>query len=98
MHATEIPYVFNTVAARYGKDLEPADEAAARAAHAYWVNFAKAGVPSANGQPAWPAYDPKADVIMDFTLSGSVAGPDSWRARLDLAEAANDSRERGAGK
>ena len=31
-HATEIPYVFDTVAAKYGKDLTPADEATAKAA------------------------------------------------------------------
>ena len=97
MHATEIPYVFNTVAARYGKDLTPADSAAARAAHAYWVGFAKTGVPSAQGRPKWPAYDPKADVIMDFTLSGAVAGPDAWRPRLDLAQAVSDAREQERG-
>jgi para-nitrobenzyl esterase len=93
MHATEIPFVFNTVAARYGKELTPADAAAARAAHAYWVGFAKSGVPTAEGQPAWPAYDPKTDPIMDFTASGPVVGPDPWRPRLDLAEAVNDTRE-----
>jgi para-nitrobenzyl esterase len=36
-HATEIPFVFDTVQARYGKDLTPADKAAAEAANAYWV-------------------------------------------------------------
>ena len=29
-HATEIPFVFDTVAARYGKDLAPKDKATAR--------------------------------------------------------------------
>jgi len=95
MHATEIPYVFDTVAARYGKDLTPADAAIAKAAHAYWVGFAKTGVPAAPGQPAWPAYDPKADAIIDFNATGPVVGPDSWRPRLDLAEALSDSREHG---
>ena len=42
-HATEIPFVFDTVEARYGKDLAPADKAMAEAANAYWVSFAKAG-------------------------------------------------------
>jgi para-nitrobenzyl esterase len=93
MHATEIPYVFNTVAARYGSELAPADAAAARAMHAYWVGFAKTGAPAAQGQPAWPAYDPTTDVIMDFTSSGPVVAPDSWRPRLDLAEAASAARE-----
>ena len=84
-HATEIPYVFDTVAVRYGKDLTAADEAAARAMHAYWVGFAKTGVPQAAGYPAWPAYQPQTDQIMDFTASGPVAGPDPWKVRLDLA-------------
>lgn len=94
MHATDIPFFFNTVAARYGKDLTPADAAAARAAHAYFIGFAKTGVPQAAGQPEWPAYDPKTDLIMDFTAAGPVVGPDSWKPRLDLAEAASDAREK----
>ena len=92
-HATEIPYVFNTVAARYGKDLTPADAAAGKATHAYWVAFAKTGVPSAAGLPAWPAYDPKTDPIMDFTTDGPKVTTDSWQARLDLAEAVSNARE-----
>jgi para-nitrobenzyl esterase len=97
MHATEISYVFNTVAARYGKDLTPADAATAKAVHAYWVAFAKTGAPQVAGLPAWPAYDPKADLIMDFTLEGPKVAPDAWKSRLDLAEAVNDAHEHGAG-
>jgi para-nitrobenzyl esterase len=93
MHATEIPYVFNTVAARYGKDLTAADSAAAQAAHAYWVGFAKTGEPTAAGLPAWPVFDPKTDLIMDFTTAGPRVGPDTWRPRLDLAEAFSQARE-----
>ena len=95
MHATEIPYVFNTVAARYGAELTPSDAAAAKAAHAYWVAFAKTGAPQVAGLPEWPAYDPKADLIMDFTLAGPKITADPWRARLDLAEAASSAREHG---
>jgi para-nitrobenzyl esterase len=92
-HATEIPYVFDTVAARYGQDLTAADEAAARAMHAYWVGFAKTGVPQAVGYPAWPRYLPATDEIMDFTASGPVAGSDPWKVRLDLAQRLNATRE-----
>jgi para-nitrobenzyl esterase len=91
-HATEIPYVFDTVAARYGKDLTAADEAAAKAMHAYWVGFATTGVPQAADYPAWPAYQQGSDQIMDFTAKGPVAGPDPWKVRMDLAKALNDSR------
>ncbi|HEY4341093.1 MAG TPA: carboxylesterase family protein [Steroidobacteraceae bacterium] len=94
-HATEIPYVFDTVAARYGKDLTAGDEAAAKAMHAYWVGFATTGVPQAPDYPAWPAYHPRSDQIMDFTAKGPVAGPDPWKVRMDLAQTLNDSHEAG---
>jgi para-nitrobenzyl esterase len=86
-HATEIPFVFDTVAAKYGKDLTAEDEAAARAANTYWANFAKTGDPNGPGLPHWPAYDAKSDAIMDFTLKGPTAGADPWKARLDVTEA-----------
>jgi para-nitrobenzyl esterase len=85
-HATEIPFVFDTVLARYGKDLAPADKATAEAANAYWVNFAKTGNPSGKGLPAWPAYNVKTDELLNFTLKGPEAEADPWKARLDLVE------------
>ena len=87
-HATEIPYVFDTVATKYGKDLTAGDEASARAANAYWANFARSGDPNGPGLPAWPAYSPARDEIMDFTADGPKAGPDPWKARLDVTAAA----------
>jgi para-nitrobenzyl esterase len=94
-HASEIPYVFDTVAARYGKDLTAADEAAAKAMHAYWVGFASTGVPQAADDPPWPAYQQGSDQIMDFTAHGPVAGPDPWKVRMDLAKALSDTRAAG---
>lgn len=85
-HATEIPFVFDTVAARYGKDLAESDKAAAQAANAYWVNFAKTGNPNSAGLPEWPKYDQAADKLMDFALSGPAAKADPWKERLDLVE------------
>jgi para-nitrobenzyl esterase len=87
-HATEIPFVFDTVAAKYGKDLTPNDAATAKAMNACWTNFAKTGDPNATGAVPWPAYDPQTDAIMDFTNTGPKAGPDPWKARMDLTEAA----------
>ncbi len=86
LHATEIPYVFDTVAARYGEKLTGADEATARAANAYWVNFGKTGNPNGKGLPEWPAYSPATDELMNFTNAGPVGEPDPWKARLDLTE------------
>jgi para-nitrobenzyl esterase len=85
-HATEIPFVFDTVAARYGKDLTEADKATASAANQYWVNFARTGNPNGQGLPEWPVYTPQADKLMDFALSGPAAKPDPWKVRLDLVE------------
>jgi para-nitrobenzyl esterase len=87
-HATEIPYVFDTVAAKYGKELTAADAAVAAAANAYWANFAKFGDPNGQGAVAWPSYDPKTDAILDFTSAGPKGGPDPWKTRMDLTEAA----------
>jgi para-nitrobenzyl esterase len=89
-HATEIPYVFDTVAARYGRELTAADGAAARAMHRYWVAFARTGAPEVPGQPHWPAYDPHTDVLMNFTADGPLAESDPWKERLDLAQSASE--------
>jgi para-nitrobenzyl esterase len=94
-HATEIPYVFDTVLARYGKDLTPADAAAAKVANAYWVAFAKTGNPNGPDRPAWekcPATG-ACGVVMDFTNDGPKAGPDPWKARLDVTAALADRRK-----
>jgi para-nitrobenzyl esterase len=85
-HATEIPFVFDTVAAKYGKDLTSPDEATAQAANAYWVEFAKSGDPGSAGGPRWPRYDPAKDELLNFTASGPVAQADAWKTRLDLTE------------
>jgi para-nitrobenzyl esterase len=96
LHATEIPYVFDTVAARYGKDTTAADEAAARAMHQYWVAFARRGKPEVAGEPAWPAYHSASDRLMNFTDHGPVAEADPRKARLDVAERASTRNERAA--
>jgi para-nitrobenzyl esterase len=93
-HASEIPYVFDTVATKYGKDLTPADQAIARTVHGYWVSFARTGTPEVPGGPAWPRYQSQSDPILNFTAQGPIAGPDPWRARLDLAERASERRQR----
>jgi para-nitrobenzyl esterase len=86
-HATEIPFVFDTVQARYAEKLAPADETTAEAANAYWMNFAKASNPNGAGLPEWPSYKTNTDLLLDFTENGPLAGPDPWRERIDLVEA-----------
>jgi para-nitrobenzyl esterase len=86
-HASEIPFVFDTVAARYGKDLTAADENIAKAANAYWIAFAKTGDPNGEGRPHWPQYNAQEDQLLNFTNAGTVVQPDPWKDRLDLTEA-----------
>ena len=88
LHATEIPFVFETVRAKYGDATTKEDEAIAAAANAYWVAFAKTGAPNAAGLPAWPRYTEKDDVLMEFDAAGPSAKADPWKARLDLVEQA----------
>ena len=57
-HATEIPFVFDTVQSKYGSELAPEDEKIAQAMLNYWVAFAKTGDPSSANTPAWPRYSP----------------------------------------
>jgi para-nitrobenzyl esterase len=85
-HASEIPFVFDTVAAHYGSATSRADEAMARTMHAYWVAFAKTGRPEPKGLPAWPEYHASTDRLLSFTEHGPVPEADPWRRRLDLAE------------
>jgi para-nitrobenzyl esterase len=88
LHATEIPFAFNTVRVKYGEATTTEDLAIARAMHAYWIAFATHGDPGAPaGLPPWSRYSIAADQIMDFTLKGPVAGPDPFKARLDVVEA-----------
>ena len=92
-HATEIPYVFGTVSARYGKNLTEQDEKVARAANAYWIAFAMHGDPDSGGGPKWPKYDASKDGILNFTNNGPVVEPDPWKARLDLIAELADERK-----
>ncbi|HET9159574.1 MAG TPA: carboxylesterase family protein, partial [Caulobacteraceae bacterium] len=67
-HGSEIPYVFGTwrqtpLLARVMSDQ---DRQTSQIMHACWVSFAKTGKPSCPPAPAWPAYDPKTDMVMEF--------------------------------
>ena len=59
-HASEIPYVFGTAdraPPNWPKVPEtPVEANLSKAMLDYWASFVRDGVPSAAGQPAWPAY------------------------------------------
>ncbi len=85
-HASELPFFFGTVDVRHGDATTPADRAAARLVHDYWVNFAKTGLPSATRGGRWSPDGVVADSIMAFDAAGAREGPDPIRARLDFVE------------
>jgi len=83
-HATEIPFVFDTVKTRYEAATTASDEKTGEAMLSYWVSFAKTGSPIVSGLPTWPAFTAENDILMDFTADGPVAKPDPSKARLDV--------------
>ncbi len=80
-HASELPFVFQTVEARYGETATATDHQAARTMHAAWVAFAK-------GEAPWTAWTPAGDAVMTFTADGAaVVQPDPLKARMDVTQA-----------
>ena len=75
--------MFDTVKAKYGAALTAADEAAAKAANAYWANFAKTGNPNGAGLEKWPVYKAGTNMLLDFTAEGPKAMADPWQTRMD---------------
>jgi para-nitrobenzyl esterase len=68
-HASEIPYVFGTAGKTPPRwpaiPATPAESQLSDAMASYWATFARDGVPSAPGQPRWPAYGTER-AYMDF--------------------------------
>lgn len=91
VHASEIPYVFDTVTALYGSLTTASDKSMAAIMHAHWINFARRGDPNdpipAPGVPQWPAYSTNTDMLMNFAQQGPKPMPDPWKDRLDLTAA-----------
>lgn len=88
-HASELPFVFDTLSARYGASVTPQDAQVAKLANDYWVSFAKTGNPNGNGRPQWSPYDVKSDALLEFSPTGAdqtSTVPDAWKTRLDLIQ------------
>lgn len=87
-HATDIPYFFNTVDARYGAATTAQDRKAASLANAYVVNFVKYGNPNGKTLPIWPPYDRKGEALLQHTMEATAtASFDPFKDKLDLIEA-----------
>lgn len=92
-HATEIPFVFDTVRTKYGEDATSSDVKAGEETNSYWANFVKTGNPNGEGLPHWPRYSVKHDELMLFTENhGPEAMADPWKERLDLTEAVANAK------
>ncbi len=85
-HATDIPYFMNTVAAKYGSALTPADADAARQMSGYLANFVKKGNPNGARLPAWRKFDQSASLLNFSSDHGPVSMADPLKEQLDLVE------------
>lgn len=99
-HASEIPYVFNSWetlgALRRGMPVSPRDMAVTNLVHSCWVAFARTGAPACGSGPAWPAYTPANDTLMEFDAS---SGPRQHLRKTQLdAQAARTLPTLGLGK
>ena len=85
-HAAEIQYVFEYWGRRTPMSLvSDEDKAMATLMHSCWVAFVKAASPACASGPAWPAYDPKTDLLMEFGAGNGVRTR-FHKARLDAQE------------
>lgn len=89
-HAGELPFLFDTLAAKYGDKVTDKDRQVAHAFNTYVGNFVKSGDPNGADLPAWPKFDPAQVDLLNFTLDdGPVFGPDP-RPSVALVERAAD--------
>ena len=72
-HASEIPFVFDSLDAVPGRTplIQPSERAAAALTHACWVGFIKTGVPAC-GDQAWPVYTPTTDQLLEIGIDSGV--------------------------
>jgi len=86
-HASEIPYVFATLDARYGAAASAPDLQMSRLLQRYWINFAAHGDPNGAGLPTWPGFDATSELLLTLSRDGSARPmPDSAGERLDFCE------------
>jgi para-nitrobenzyl esterase len=78
-HASEIPFVFGTLAVwQDDRHYNDADKAASEQMAEYWTNFAKTGDPNGGNLPQWQKFDATVRAYLDFTDAGP-AGKDGLR-------------------
>lgn len=88
-HASELPFLFDTLSARYGDKVTERDIAAGRRMRAYFMNFIAHGNPNAKDGKLtqWLPFAPDKDDIMNFSADGSAEFiADPLAERLNLVE------------
>ena len=91
-HAGELPFLFETVDARYGDKTTANDRDMARIFNTYVANFVKTGNPNGEGLAEWPQFDAAQHHLLDFSLEdGPLFGPDSRAEGIKLVEQAAEA-------
>ncbi|HVU11407.1 MAG TPA: carboxylesterase family protein, partial [Phototrophicaceae bacterium] len=92
-HAGELPFMFDTLKAKYGAAVTDNDERMAQAFNTYVGNFVKNGNPNGSGLPTWYNFDPSKFDVMNFTLDdGPVFMPDPRATGIALVEKVADAQ------
>jgi para-nitrobenzyl esterase len=82
VHASEIPFVFQTLKSQDQQPWRPEDFKLSNLMGDYWTNFAKTGNPNGKGLPEWPAYSSGRKVMH---LAGTPhVTTDDGRARYEF--------------
>jgi para-nitrobenzyl esterase len=82
-HATDIEYVFNTLASK-ALAWRDSDRRVADMMASYWTNFAKTGDPNGEGLPEWPAWGPD-HRLMRLNANAAVE-PEAHRDRYEFLD------------
>jgi para-nitrobenzyl esterase len=85
-HASEIPYVFDTVEQRHNPAPLAAEKPVATLTHRYWVNFARTGTPNGAGLPEWRQATTDEGTVQIIDANGARQVADPLSSRLDFAE------------
>jgi para-nitrobenzyl esterase len=79
-HSLELPYVFNTFAAREFRwlPITSTDRKLSAMIGIYWTNFAKTGDPNAPGLPTWKQWNNQQEPYLAFSQSGDAVPQQSF--------------------
>lgn len=91
MHAGELPFVFDNINGLLAPFMTDQDRQMAATVSAYWVSFAKSGNPNRHTLPAWPAYTPASDQLLELGTTITVR-QHFRKEQLDLLEERSRSR------